>query len=431
MSVVGLRRWRTALLIALAGCGRRSAISAGHDAAALDGPVDQMVFVDAVPPSDRTNAEAEGEGDADRDGADGADADADADGGDAVLSRCGVTTDRPPPYQVRFRLINRNDRTVYLDRRGCQGVRLEVSSCARRYTDSLGPSDLCVCDCSDASCRGPLPCPPCPSLPPLPLGPGESVEVPWMALEVSLRDRGASQCLERTFLPAALYDVRVPVYDDADLALAATHPARTAHRTFALPAPGDVVEVGLPAIATGAVVLPPACEAGATAQVCAPPWDPATACNLDAAFTFVWEPGFGPPHYDQMALELPNTYRRTRMFADPRRPWSTCSNTVPRCDASAAVFTTADVVQAMAAPDVQAALAEPTPLVYGYDSRTYDGSVLIVTRADRHGFIVGEPCNWRTYCQRPLPPGLAWVATILGKLDQQQRWAPGCEALAQ
>jgi hypothetical protein len=396
-------------------CGSGTAVSLGPDAAIPDAAIDQ-----AVPGAD---VAVGGDSTAPPDGAMAADA-------PVLPAQCQVTTTRQPPFQVSFRLVNRSSRTVYLSQ-SCVGVSFDVSSCASRYTASLGPSYFCGCSCSDSRCTGPAACGPCPPPAALPVGAGQTLDLPWQAVLSTMRDRGTFQCLEQKPLPAAVYSVSVPVYDSPTLALSSARPPRTASRTFTLPATGDQVEVVLASETDGGLPPPPACETVAAAPTCAAPWDPAAACSLASAFTFEWSGGFSLSS-DHSALTLPNIYTRTRTFREPNRTPLTCTNNVPRCGAAPEVFTTADVVQAMSAPDVLAALAQPTPLVYGFDSRTTDGAVLVVSRADGHGFVVGAgTCGPGNPCERPVPPGLDWLATILSRLDQQQRYAPGCEALAQ
>jgi hypothetical protein len=162
--------------------------------------------------------------------------------------------------------------------------------------------------------------------------------------------------------------------------------------------------------------------------VCAWPWDPAVACRLETSYTFGRIGGFSD---ELQASELtpPSTYTLTRTIFGGTMPPVSCTNQLPRCGGSNETYTTADIVQALAAPDVVAALAQPEPLVYGEDDRLADGSVLSVRRADGRGLDLGGPCRRIGICKRPLTEGMARLAAILGKIASQQRALPGCEAL--
>src|SRR6185369_11343709 len=84
-----------------------------------------------------------------------------------------------------------------------------------------------------------------------------------------------------------------------------------------------------------------------------------------------------------------------------------CANLVPRCAATFDRFTTATLSEALAAPDVVAAFGQPMPLLYGYDSRANDGSVLAIRGADGQGLLIGAPCGAGRPCDRPVTPGMA------------------------
>jgi hypothetical protein len=347
-----------------------------------------------------------------------------------VPAQCRVTTNRPAPYQVTFRLINRGASPVYV-LQGCIGVDFHISSCASRYTDDLSPTFACACMCEDPSCKGNVACGPCPQPQGVAIAPGGSKEIPWYAVQSNLEDRGTYTCVRRPALPPAIYSVTVPVYPSAEQAVALRDP-RPRGRTFELPAAGDVVDVVVAEGGGDAGAAPgvPACEAQAKepVPVCAPPWSPSVACALDGEYGFGEEGGL-VAWTETSTLAPPARYTRTRTYREEQRPPLSCSNQIPRCGAAFDTFTTADVLEAMAAPDVVAAFAEAQPQVYGHDSRPVDGQVLAVRRKDGHGVMLGSPCGPGRPCARPLTDGLAHLAAILTKLDAQQIAAPGCEAL--
>jgi hypothetical protein len=397
---------RAALLLALlAACESRPPASvatadagAGADAAPGDAPADRPTTDTAI--------------------------NADADPGPP--SRCLVTTDRQPPYPLTFHLLNHGASPVYVRDDGCVGITLDIASCASRFTDRLGPVFACACSCRDASCQGPPGCPPCAAPSGKAVLPGQALDVRWNAIALDFQNRTNDTCVDPRPLPAGIYSVSVAIFDAPDLSLGGGTPARFASRTFALPAPGDVVEVVL---APPDVVTPPACEAAAAAPVCAPPWAADVACALDGPYTVAWEGG-NAPWFDSTRLTPPNVFTLTRHYGD-QTPDRSCTSSVPRCAAGYGRYTTADFMAALAAPDVAAALAQPMALLYGYDSRNNDGSVLAVRRADGSGLLIGAACGVGSPCAREVTPGMLRLLAITAKLLEQQRAAAGCEAFRQ
>ena len=401
--------------LSLAGCKTAAPLAAadgGIDgpAPALDGPAPDA----ADRPDDRSQADTLPA------------PDLAADAAQPIPQQCRVTTTRQPPFQVTFRLVNRGALPVYLSM-GCDGVRYSVSSCASRYTDYLVPPFLCACDCQQAGCNSNPSCGACPPDQGVAVAPGATKELSWAAVHVTTEDRGTFTCRRTVPLPAAIYSVSVPVFDAAEQARTGSRP-RLVSRTFELPAPNDVVEVALLAAPTdGGAADAGVCEEEGPVPTCATPFSPATPCALDGAYTFGWEGGLSFST-EQSELVPPNRYRRTRTFRNPQ-PAVSCTNLIPRCGADHDTFTTADVVEALAAPDVVAALAQSRPQVYGYDYRANDGSVLVVRRLDGRGLIIGAPCGPGSPCDRPITAGLDRLKVILGKIDGQQLALPGCEAL--
>jgi hypothetical protein len=385
-----------------------------------------LASCDDRPPATLTPADAGA-------GADAADAPTAADGPLPDLavdadpgppSRCRVTTEGKPPFPLKFRLSNRSSTPVYVHDNGCVGISFDIASCAAGFTDHLGPVFACACNCRDPGCQGPVSCGACAEPTGKSIAAGQSIELPWNAIKLDFQTRTNDTCVDPLPLPAGQYSVSVPLFDSADVARSGGTPARVAGRTFTLPAPGDLVEL---IVAPPAVSAPPPCEMPTTVPVCAPPWSSDVACALDSAYTIAWEGGNGL-WSESSQLTPPNAYKLTRRYAEPQ-PELACTNALPRCGAGYDRFTTADLIAALGAPDVVAAFAQPTPLLYGYDSRANDGSVLVLRRPDGHGLLIGGRCGIGSPCAREVTAGMAHLESLIIKLLDQQRAAPGCEAL--
>jgi hypothetical protein len=337
----------------------------------------------------------------------------------ALPAWCAVTTDRPGPYDAVFRVINRSDHAVYLQDH-CAVLSLQVMTCASRYTENVGPGFTCGCGCDQPGCTGPVACGPCAPDALSAIAPGQTRDIPWSAIRATMEDRTTFQCVRRTPLPAARYAVSVPLFD------ATGAPLGTVGREFPLPSAAPVELVFAPSPADAGADGPPACTSGA-APVCAAPFSPALTCDLDDEYSFGLDGGLSRQR-DQSRITPPGRYTRTRTFADAQPPVS-CSNDIPRCGATFDRFTTADLVEALSAPDVVAAFAASPPEVHGRDPRPVDGTLLLVQRRDGHGVLIGAPCAGGSFCGLPVTPGLAHLAAVLTRLDRQQLEGAGCEAL--
>jgi hypothetical protein len=169
-------------------------------------------------------------------------------------------------------------------------------------------------------------------------------------------------------------------------------------------------------------------DAGAVAEVGAP--RDAIACEYCFSHQLTWGYTGG---YDAFvassALEgcLLYKYSRTPTGTDPMA--QTCSTDLSTCTGSS--ISTRDVDDALANPDVVAALAGNT-LLYGSDPRPCDGNVLDI-HVDDAGVQVGGDCvpdagagcGLSGSCT-PVAPGLRALATLLTQLDEQELAIPPC-----
>lgn len=173
------------------------------------------------------------------------------------------------------------------------------------------------------------------------------------------------------------------------------------------------------------------CLAGgavACTEIACPPRDGgAAACDFSARYSY-GDIGGLRIAVSRSELAPGNKYTHTRTPVAGDGPTLMCSPPLPACG-SQDVITAYDVeVHDLPLPDVQAALSQPQPPLYGYDSRPVDGTVFEFKRADGRGFLVGTPCDTRPACTA-IPPGIAQLTKRLRDLDKQQLATPECAAL--
>jgi hypothetical protein len=154
--------------------------------------------------------------------------------------------------------------------------------------------------------------------------------------------------------------------------------------------------------------------------------DAAAACDLPTRYEY-GDVGGLRIFVDRSALEPGNRYTRTRTPVVGTGPILSCSPPLPGCG-TAGVLTALDIEAAFQHPDVRAALAEPSPPLFGRDTRPVDGTVFEVRRQDGRSFLVGMGCNSPNGC-RAIPGGINQLARGLRDLDRQQLEAPECQAL--
>jgi hypothetical protein len=164
---------------------------------------------------------------------------------------------------------------------------------------------------------------------------------------------------------------------------------------------------------------------GCTRKAC-PPQDAGPTCDVSTRYEY-GEVGGLRIAVQRSVVEPGNRYTRTRSPVVGNGPVLSCAPPLPRCGTFGAI-TAAELEAAFRHPDVQAALAEATPPVYGRDLRPVDDTVLEVKRADGRGFLVGAGCNAPIGC-RNIPAGIVQISRQLRDLDRQQLAAPECQGL--
>lgn len=158
----------------------------------------------------------------------------------AVPAQCRVEGDGHRPYRITFRFKNAGS-TAITYHHGCWPG-FEVSSCASGYTDQLAGRLFCPCACS--ADRG---CPVCGGCAggAAELPAGQHIDLSWEASIAVLSKRGDRECHESRPLPAGLYRVSMAIYGSPEDAMKEVSPVRVVAREFALPAPGDTLEISL------------------------------------------------------------------------------------------------------------------------------------------------------------------------------------------
>lgn len=140
--------------------------------------------------------------------------------------------------------------------------------------------------------------------------------------------------------------------------------------------------------------------------------------------TVSWGPSGGLVQWvDSSSLSACRTYQHVRTpgyGSGPDAGSPSCSVELGGCDAGPVAVH--EVEQALAHPDVTAALAGSVPL-YGTDPRPCDGSVLHITVGSK-SIEVGGDCSAGGGCLGgqscvPIPPGVSALADVLASVDQE------------
>ena len=139
-------------------------------------------------------------------------------------------------------------------------------------------------------------------------------------------------------------------------------------------------------------------------------------CLLPSPLYF-GETGGRVAYQDQYQLDSANglTIMRTYYGGSAAGSIHTCTPTLPSCGAPS-VVSTATIVADLADPDVQAALASSSAILFGVDYRRVDGSVYFVTQASGGSMLVGAPCASQGDACTPIPAGVQRLVDDLRSL---------------
>jgi hypothetical protein len=160
------------------------------------------------------------------------------------------------------------------------------------------------------------------------------------------------------------------------------------------------------------------------------------ACNLDEA---LYDYGFigGLVAYRDHARLTPNSINGgdygiwrtyTSRDAETGTVLEPCSVGLPRCGDPAAIDI-GDIIADLSDPTVQKALlsTDPSPLLFGLDTRPADSPVFSIKRGARE-ILIGAPCDGASGCA-DIPPAVAKLENDLLALNQQQLASPRCAAI--
>jgi hypothetical protein len=152
--------------------------------------------------------------------------------------------------------------------------------------------------------------------------------------------------------------------------------------------------------------------------------DAGVGCTLDATYTLGVSNGLNPVgSFSTFAPPFSFTYEVTNALAtDGDAGFPACMPPIPECRDSV-FLDAADIVADVAHPDVQRALAQATPPVYG-ESAVADAGGWRFRRADGRGFDlagVGAPaCAVATATCTPLPHGVQRLVMDLQAFINQE-----------
>jgi hypothetical protein len=131
---------------------------------------------------------------------------------------------------------------------------------------------------------------------------------------------------------------------------------------------------------------------------------------------------------DRAFLKPGNSYQYTRSPVRGDGPTRSCTPLMPPCGAQGVISAHDIETSGLQNADVQAALAQPTPPLFGRDLRPVDGTVLELKRHDGRGLLIGADCPATFSSCRAIPPGVARLRDLLLALDKQQLATPECAA---
>jgi Pacifastin inhibitor (LCMII) len=160
----------------------------------------------------------------------------------------------------------------------------------------------------------------------------------------------------------------------------------------------------------------PSIGAACTARACPPGSPEGLGCSFPHTYRFRDDGGLGA-YADSSTLGPPHTHTLVRDHLGNALP-NQCNRDVVCVDPT--LVDVVEILQALAHPDVVAALAETTRPFYGQDTRPVDGSVFMFDRDDGRGFTVGSGA---------VPAGLSSLVDLLHRLDQQTATTPACAGL--
>lgn len=197
----------------------------------------------------------------------------------------------------------------------------------------------------------------------------------------------------------------------------------------------EILEQGceVPLAQCPAIALPVACvgsgndahcvwgDPHASEDAAVPPSPPPSSTCVSRAVSFHDDGGLAPS-VDHFTVTPCRGFKITRRAQAVAGTDGSCENDI----AQDAEYNVAALNDALAHPDVVAAL-EASPVVYGLDTRPWDGFVLHI-EIDGDTIEVGSDCGAGSDCQL-IPNGIAILRSTLEELGVQQRALDSCKVL--
>lgn len=163
-----------------------------------------------------------------------------------------------------------------------------------------------------------------------------------------------------------------------------------------------------------------------TVSDAAPGGDAASSCDFASSYEYGRIGGFVAWNA-RSYLSPGNHYRYVRTPVRGAGTEASCAPVMPACGALD-VITAYDIeAHDLTNADVRAAMAEPSPPLFGYDQRPVDGQVFEFKTSAGASFLIGADCAGRADC-RAIPAGVKQLRDRLLALDAQQLAAPACKA---
>jgi hypothetical protein len=148
-------------------------------------------------------------------------------------------------------------------------------------------------------------------------------------------------------------------------------------------------------------------------------------CTVTDTYTFGFVGGLVASS-DESVLSPPSQYHHVRTYYRSDGGTTTCAP-APDCQVMNSLGLM-EVVVGFQNADVRAALSQPTPPLYGHDSRPVDGRVYSIMRSDGRGMLVGTACTGQMDC-RAIPGGIGNLVLALQMFDERMLGKPECSGL--
>lgn len=146
------------------------------------------------------------------------------------------------------------------------------------------------------------------------------------------------------------------------------------------------------------------------------------AC-VASGISWKWDGGMRA-YYDASEVNGCRAYTYKRYPGGAGPDTQSCTQDLSDCESD---WGSADLVQALSHPDVEAAFRTKGTYSFGHDSRPADGAMLMVSRGETVVYI-GSTCHASDSACVPVPAGLVKLATVLTGIDAGERARGQCKS---